>query len=132
MVDDVGTVINQLTLQGQIHGGVAQGVGQAIGNLVYDPRAASSSPARSWITACRAPTTLRTSIASNPVPTKKKPARRQRRGRGRHGWRLPAIMNAVVDALAPLGIRHIDMPLTPERLWRAISQGKGERRRDYS
>ena len=87
VVDDVGTVINPVTLKGQIHGGVAQGVGQALmEQVVYD---AGVRPApdrhRSWTTRCRAPTTFcDMHIESNPGADQAQPARRQGRGRGGH------------------------------------------------
>ena len=62
-------------------------------------------------------------VGSNEVPSQEQPARRQGRRRGRDCvGALPAVMNAINDALAPLGIRHLDMPATPERLWRAIAR----------
>ena len=82
---------------------------------------ASSSPARSWITACRAPTrSVFFEMDENPVPTKTNPLGVKGAGEAGNVGALAAIMNAVVDALAPLGITHIDMPATPEKVWRAI------------
>jgi carbon-monoxide dehydrogenase large subunit len=124
-VHDFGRVLNPLLLAGQLHGGVVQGLGQAAHErVVYDeetgqpltaslmdyglPRA-DDLPAFDF-TPTRTP-------SSNPLDVK---------GCGEAGaaGAPPALMNAVLDALAPLGIRHLDMPATPERLWRAIRDAK--------
>jgi carbon-monoxide dehydrogenase large subunit len=122
VVDDFGTVINPLLLRGQVHGGIAQGIGQAMlercvyeegsGQLVTGtltdyalPRAEDLPPLdfRYNVVPCR----------TNPLGVK---------GAGEAGaiGAPPALVNAVVDAVAVLGIDHLDMPLTPERLWRAL------------
>jgi carbon-monoxide dehydrogenase large subunit len=122
VVDDVGTVINQLTLEGQIHGGVAQGVGQAFTErLVYDP-ASGQLLTGSFMDygMPRADAMCSFEMAENPVPTKTNPLGVKGAGEAGNVGALAAIMNAVVDALAPLGIAHIDMPATPEKVWRAI------------
>ena len=127
-VDDVGRAINPLILHGQTHGGIAQGVGQALLGAVRlrsRERAIARQPP-SWITPCRAPIHLPflvTDISEVPSPTN--PARRARRRRGRHdaGASPPSSM-PIVDALAEFGVQHIEMPVTPERIWRAIEAGK--------
>ena len=126
VVDDVGTVINPLLLHGQIIGGVAQGVGQMLMEDIQLRRdRASSSPARSWTTRCRAPTTFAAfHIESNPVPTKTNPLGVKGAGEAGCVGALPAVANAVVDALSGLGVRHIEMPATPERIWRAIKEAR--------
>ena len=63
-------------------------------------------------------------IESNPVPTKLNPLGAKGAGEAGTVGALPAVMNAVIDALAPLGVRHLDMPATPERVWRAIQDAR--------
>lgn len=127
VVDDVGRIVNPLLLKGQLHGGVAQGAGQAMGEiLVYDkdggqlisgsfmdymlPRATDFPPM---------------AIDSHEVPTKMNPLGVKGAGEAGCVGALPAVMNAVNDALRPLGVRHFEMPATPERLWQAIQQANG-------
>ena len=121
-VDDYGRLINPLLTTGQVQGGVAQGIGQALlEHTVYDPASGQllSGSLMDYalpradglplfdITLAELPT------AANPLGVK---------GSGQAGCiaALQTIINAIVDALAPLGIDHIDMPATPERIWRAI------------
>ncbi|HSS63134.1 MAG TPA: xanthine dehydrogenase family protein molybdopterin-binding subunit [Gammaproteobacteria bacterium] len=127
VVDDFGTIINPLTAAGQVMGGTAQGIGQALlEKVIYDPDSgqlltgsfmdyalprADEMPPFEVAFFEGAPT------AHNPLGVK---------GSGEAGCcgSLPAVVNAVVNALAPLGVRHIDMPLTPERVWRAIESAQ--------
>jgi aerobic carbon-monoxide dehydrogenase large subunit len=122
VVDDVGTVINPVTLKGQIHGGVAQGVGQALmEQIVYDPESGQLLTASFMDYAMpRADTLCDMHIESNPVPTKLNPLGAKGAGEAGTVGALPAVINAVVDALAPLGVREFDMPATSERVWQAI------------
>ncbi|MBV8120528.1 MAG: molybdopterin-dependent oxidoreductase, partial [Alphaproteobacteria bacterium] len=122
VVDDVGTVINPLTLAGQIHGGVAQGIGQAFTeHLVYDNRSGQLlSGSLMDYGLPRADEVCSFEMDENPVPTKTNPLGVKGAGEAGNVGALAAIMNAVVDALAPLGIAHLDMPATPEKVWRAI------------
>jgi carbon-monoxide dehydrogenase large subunit len=123
-VDDVGKVINPLIVDGQVIGGVVQGVGQALWeDTVYDENGQLISGNLNEYAIPRADRlpdiqTGRTETPSphNPLGVK---------GVGEMGTiaSTPTIVNAVMDALAPLGVRHIDMPLTPERIWRAINNG---------
>jgi len=126
VVDDVGTVINRLTLEGQIHGGVVQGVGQAFTeHLVYD-RDSGQLVTGSLMDygLPRADEVSALETDENPVPTKTNPLGVKGAGEAGNVGALAAIMNAVVDALSPLGIAHIDMPATPEKVWRAISAAR--------
>ncbi len=122
VADDVGTVINPLTLKGQIHGGVAQGVGQALmEQVVYDAESGQLLTASFMDYALpRADTLSDMLITSNPVPTKLNPLGAKGAGEAGTVGALPAVINAVLDALAPLGVRELDMPATSERVWQAI------------
>lgn len=120
-VDDAGTMINPMIVLGQVHGAVAQGIGQALyEEFVYD---SDGTPLTGDLMSYTMPSAVEipsleahmTEHASphNPLGAK---------GIGESGCigSVPAIQNAVVDALAPLGIRHIDLPLSPQRVWQAI------------
>ncbi len=126
VVDDVGTVINPLTIKGQIHGGVAQGVGQALmEQVVYDRESGQVLTASFMDYAMpRADTLCDMVIQSNPVPTTLNPLGAKGAGEAGTVGALPAVMNAVLDALAPLGVRQLDMPATSERVWRAIQAAR--------
>jgi aerobic carbon-monoxide dehydrogenase large subunit len=126
VVDDVGTVINSLTLAGQIHGGVGQGIGQCFTeNLVYDPRSGQCLTGSFMDYGMpRASDMCSFETEENPVPTKTNPLGVKGAGEAGNVGALAAIMNAVVDALAPLGVIHIDMPATPPRVWQAIQQAR--------
>jgi carbon-monoxide dehydrogenase large subunit len=126
IVDDVGTVINPVTLKGQIHGGVAQGVGQALmEQVVYDRESGQLLTASFMDYAIpRGDTLPDMHIESNPVPTKLNPMGAKGAGEAGTVGALPVVMNAVIDALAPVGVRQLDMPATAERVWRAIQDVK--------
>jgi carbon-monoxide dehydrogenase large subunit len=129
IVDDVGTVINPLTLKGQIHGGVAQGVGQALmEQIVYDAESGQLLTASFMDYAMpRADTFPDLHVESNPVPTKLNPLGAKGAGEAGTVGALPAVMNAVIDALAPRGVPHLDMPASSERVWRALRDAKPAR-----
>ncbi len=126
VVDDVGTVINPVGLKGQIHGGIAQGVGQALmEQVVYDPDSGQMlSGSFMDYTMPRADTISSIQVESNPVPTELNPLGAKGAGEAGTVGALPAVMNAVLDALAPLGVRELDMPATSERVWQAIQRAK--------
>jgi carbon-monoxide dehydrogenase large subunit len=126
IVDDVGTVINPLTLKGQIHGGVAQGVGQALmEQVVYEPESGQLLTASFMEYAMpRADDFCDVHIESNPVPTKLNPLGAKGAGEAGTVGALPVVINAVMDALAPLGVRELDMPASSERVWAAIQAAK--------
>jgi carbon-monoxide dehydrogenase large subunit len=131
VVDDVGTVINPLTLAGQIHGGVAQGIGQAFTeHLVYDGQTGQLLTGSLMDYGLpRADEVCSFEMEENPVPTGTNPLGVKGAGEAGNVGALAGIMNAVVDALAPLGITHIDMPATSEKVWRAIRAA--HRRADF-
>lgn len=123
-VDDAGRVLNPLIAEGQRHGGIAQGVAQALcEEMVYDDDAnpiTTTFADYTFISACELPSfelvAMETPTPANPLGAK---------GIGESGTigSTPAVQNAVVDALSPWGIRHLDMPATPQRVWRAIAGG---------
>ncbi len=129
VVDDVGRVVNPLLLKGQIHGGIAQGAGQALcETLIYD-RDSGQLLTGSFMDYCmpRAADLPSIAVGSNEVPAKTNPLGIKGAGEAGTVGALPAVLNAINDALSPLGIRHFDMPATPERLWRAISDAKAKK-----
>ncbi|MDH3910973.1 MAG: xanthine dehydrogenase family protein molybdopterin-binding subunit [Rhodospirillales bacterium] len=127
VVDDFGTVINPLLCASQIHGGIAQGLGQALfEHTVYDPESGQLLSG-SFMDYClpRAddlPALEVTLVEDFPCATNALGVK----GAGEAGaiGAPPALINALVDALAPLGVRTIDMPATPERVWRAIRDAR--------
>jgi carbon-monoxide dehydrogenase large subunit len=123
--DDVGTVMNPMGLKGQIHGGVAQGLGQALMEQVaYDPASGQLLSGSFMDYAMpRADTTCDIKIASNTVPTALNPLGAKGAGEAGTVGALPVVVNAVLDALRPCGVTDIDMPVTSERVWRAIQAG---------
>ncbi|OFZ97498.1 MAG: hypothetical protein A3H35_18465 [Betaproteobacteria bacterium RIFCSPLOWO2_02_FULL_62_17] len=127
VVDDVGTVINPLTLEGQIHGGIGQGVGQAFSeHIVYDPDSGQLLTGSFMDYGMpRADDMCSFDMENRPVPTKTNPIGAKGAGEAGNVGALAAIMNAVVDALSPLGITHLEMPATPDKVWRAITQAAG-------
>ncbi|MBY0332961.1 MAG: xanthine dehydrogenase family protein molybdopterin-binding subunit [Acetobacteraceae bacterium] len=126
VVDDVGTVINPLLLKGQIHGGIAQGLGQVFGEEVrHDAAAQILTASFADYPMPRAADFCDMRVLSNPVPTRTNPLGVKGAGEAGTVGALPALMGAVVDALRPLGIRHLEMPATPERVWRAIRAAQG-------
>jgi carbon-monoxide dehydrogenase large subunit len=127
VVDDVGTVLNPLLLHGQIIGGVAQGVGQMLGeDIRFDESGQLLTGSFMDYAMPRAERFSRIAVKSNPVPTKTNPLGVKGAGEAGNVGALPAIANAIVDALSPLGIRDVPMPATPERIWRAIQTAKGK------
>jgi carbon-monoxide dehydrogenase large subunit len=122
VVDDVGTVINPLTLAGQIHGGVAQGVGQVLmEQVVYEPGSGQLVNA-SFMDYCmpRADTMCSVKIVSNPVPTPSNPLGVKGAGEAGCVGALPAVMIAIINALESCGVTELDMPASSERIWQAI------------
>ena len=126
VIDDVGTVINPLTLKGQIHGGVAQGVGQALmERVVYDKETGQLLSASFMDYAMpRADDLPSMEIESNPVPTTRNLLGAKGAGEAGTVGALPVTLLAIMDALKPLGVKHLDMPATPEAVWQAIQDAK--------
>ncbi len=122
-VDDVGTVINPLLVEGQIFGGIAQGAGQAlVEDLVYD-RESGQLVTGSFTDYCmpRADDFCSFELHENPVPTATNPLGVKGAGEAGTCGSLPAVMSAVNDALASIGGPEIEMPATAEKVWRAIN-----------
>jgi carbon-monoxide dehydrogenase large subunit len=129
VVDDVGTVINPMTLKGQIHGGVAQGVGQILSEQVVWDRETGQLLTASFLDYAmpRADTMCDMAIESNPVPTQYNPLGAKGAGEAGTVGAMPVVMNAVMDALAETGVRELDMPATSDRVWRAIRDAQAGR-----
>ncbi|MFN0088877.1 MAG: xanthine dehydrogenase family protein molybdopterin-binding subunit [Acidimicrobiales bacterium] len=125
-VDDAGIILNPLLADGQVHGGLAQGAAQALlEEFVYDPSGApltSTLATYPAISAAELPSFERV-MMETPTPVNELGAK----GIGESGTvgATPAVQNAVIDALAHLGVRHLDMPATPERVWRAVAAARG-------
>jgi carbon-monoxide dehydrogenase large subunit len=127
VVDDFGATLNPLLLAGQIHGGVAQGIGQAVmENTAYDADSGQLLSASLMDYAMpRASDTPNIAFATLNVPCRTNPLGVKGAGEAGAIGSCPAVMNAVADALwRAYRIRHVDMPATPERLWAAIVEGK--------
>ena len=125
-VDDVGNVINPMIVDGMVHGGIAQGVGQALqeeaiyddnGQLLTGSMMDYAVPAAEVLPSYEVARTV-TPSPTNPLGVK---------GAGETGTiaSSSALVNAVIDALAPFGVKHMDMPVKPERVWRAIRAARG-------
>ena len=122
VIDDVGTVINPLLLKGQITGGVAQGLGQALmEQIIYDPANGQLLSASFMDYAMpRASDLPAVSVISQPVPTNSNPLGAKGAGEAGTVGALAAVMNAVCDALTSVGAKPIDMPATPQTVWSAL------------
>jgi len=122
VVDDVGTVINPLTLRGQVHGGLAQGIGQILMEQVAYDRQSGQLLSASFMDYAmpRADVMCNIDVHENPVPTKTNPLGAKGAGEAGCVGALPAVMLAIMNALEPLGVRELDMPATSERVWHAI------------
>ena len=126
VVDDVGTVINPLTLKGQVHGGIVQGVAQILmERVVYDPESGQLITGSFMDYAMpRAGDISHMEVGSNPVPTKLNPLGAKGAGEAGTVGALAAVMNAILDALSPLGVTELQMPATSERVWQAINTAR--------
>ena len=128
-VNDFGTVVNPMIVEGQLHGGVVQGIGQALmEKAVYDDDGQLLTGSFMDYAMPRAADVPSFALADHPVPTKTNPLGVKGCGEAGCAGGLPATMNAVIDALADRGIRHVDMPLTPFRIWQALQAANTTRR----
>jgi carbon-monoxide dehydrogenase large subunit len=120
-VNDFGTVINPMIVAGQLHGGVVQGIGQALMELVtYDKDGQLLTGSYMDYAMPRAADVPFFSLADHPAPATTNPLGVKGCGEAGCAGALTSVMNAVIDALADHGIRHLDMPLTPFRIWQAL------------
>ena len=125
MVNDFGVLINPLMVEGQCHGGVAQGLGQAVmEDVVYDADGQVLSGSFMDYALPRASDLPNFHFASLPSPATTNALGVKGCGEAGCAGAMPAIMNAIVDALSEFGISHIDMPATPQKIWRAIQEVK--------
>ena len=125
VTDDVGTVINPMLVKGQIMGGIAQGMGQVLmEDKAYDAAGQVLSGSFMDYAMPRADDFCSVVIEDNPVPTPTNPLGVKGAGEAGTVGSLSAGVNAIVDALAVLGVRHIDTPCTPYRIWQAIRKAK--------
>jgi aerobic carbon-monoxide dehydrogenase large subunit len=125
-VDDVGQPINPLILEGQVHGGIVQGLGQALSEtVVLDPASAQVLTASfldyALLRAASLPTFV-TELTEDPTPAN--PLRIKGGGESGITPALPIVVNAVLDAVRPLGVTDLDLPLSPSRVWQAIAAAR--------
>jgi carbon-monoxide dehydrogenase large subunit len=124
-VNDFGTIVNPLLVAGQMHGGVAQGIGQALMECVsYDESGQPITGSFMDYALPRAEDIPMMAVGDHPVPAKSNPLGTKGCGEAGCAGSLSTIVNAAIDALSEYGITHIDMPLTPEKVWRAIRDAK--------
>jgi carbon-monoxide dehydrogenase large subunit len=124
-VNDFGTIINPLLVEGQLHGGVVQGIGQSLMEITaYDDDGQLLTGSYMDYALPRASDAPPFTVVSHPVPAKSNPLGIKGCGEAGCAGALTSVMNALCDALAEYGIRNIDMPATPERIWRAIQKAK--------
>jgi carbon-monoxide dehydrogenase large subunit len=127
-VDDAGSILNPVLAEGQRHGGIAQGVAQALLEEVrYD---ADANPLTSTLVdyaAITAPELPSFELVASETPTSINPLGAKGIGEAGTIGSTPAVLNAVIDAVSHLGVRHIDMPATPERVWAAINEARASR-----
>jgi carbon-monoxide dehydrogenase large subunit len=127
-VNDFGTVINPLIVEGQLHGGVIQGIGQALMEMtVYDSDGHFLTGSFMDYALPRASDSPEVAVINHPVPAKTNVLGVKGCGEAGCAGSLTSVMNAIAHALSEFGIRHIDMPATPYRVWRAIQDARAAR-----
>jgi aerobic carbon-monoxide dehydrogenase large subunit len=132
--DDAGNIINHQLVEGQMHGGLAQGCGQVLGeHAVYDPQTGQmlSGSFMDYFMP-RAGFLGKITLLDHPVPTPTNPLGAKGVGEAGVTGSLPTMMNAILDALAPAGVTHMDMPCTPSRVWGAMQAAKAGKPSAYS
>ncbi len=129
VVDDMGLIVNPMIVMGQIHGGVVQGIGQALmEDTVFDPQSGQLLAGSFQDYAMpRADNFPPFEISFNNVPCTTNVMGIKGAGEAGSVGSLASVMNAVIDALSPYGIRHIDMPATPLKIWRAIQATRAKK-----
>jgi carbon-monoxide dehydrogenase large subunit len=124
-MNDLGTVINPMLVEGQIQGGVVQGLGQALlEGAVYDEDGQLLTGSFMDYAMPRATDAPDIAVINRPVPTKTNPVGAKGCGEAGCSGGLPTVMNALIDALSEFGIRHLEMPATPSRIWQSIQETK--------
>src|SRR4029079_12658205 len=124
-VNDLGTIVNPLLVEGQIQGGVVQGLGQVLlEQAIYDSDGQLVTGSFMDYAMPRAHDAPMINIVSHPVPTKSNPLGAKGCGEAGTSGGLPSVANAVIDALSEYDIRHLEMPMTPARIWQAIQGAK--------
>jgi carbon-monoxide dehydrogenase large subunit len=124
-VNDFGTIINPMLVEGQIHGGLVQGIGQALmEHTVYGDNGQLLTGSYMDYAMPRAVDAPGFVAVNHPVPAKSNPLGTKGCGEAGCAGALVSVMNAVIDALSEYGINHIDMPATPERVWSAIQKAQ--------
>jgi len=130
-VDDCGRILNPLLVQGQQHGGLAQGIAQALyEEIVFDPDGQPLTATLGEYAMPSAADMFTFQTANTETPTPLNPLGAKGIGESATIGSTPAVQNAVVDALRPLGVRHIDLPCSPQRVWRAIRDARAGRPAD--
>jgi carbon-monoxide dehydrogenase large subunit len=124
-VNDLGTIVNPLLVEGQIQGGVMQGLGQVLlEQAIYDTDGQLVTGSFMDYAMPRAHNAPMINVTSHPVPTKSNPLGAKGCGEAGTSGGLPSVANAVIDALSDYGIQHLEMPMTPPRIWQAIQDAK--------
>jgi carbon-monoxide dehydrogenase large subunit len=124
-VDDAGRVLNHTLVEGQLHGGIVQGLGQALAeHCVYDAAGQLLTGSFMDYAMPRADMLPRVVLHDHSVPSPSNPLGVKGAGEAGTTGALPAVANAVIDALRPLGIRHLDFPYSPARVWHAIAKAR--------
>ena len=122
--DDAGTILNRMVVDGQVHGGAAQGIGQALFEWYqYD----GGNPTTGNLTTYLIPNSATLpsfEVGHTQTPTPENALGAKGIGEAGTIGSAPAVVNAVIDALSPFGVRHLDMPLTPSRIWEAMRTGR--------
>jgi carbon-monoxide dehydrogenase large subunit len=122
-VDDCGKQINPLLVEGQIHGGIVQSIGQALyEEVVYDENGQLMTGTLMDYALPKAAMIPHLELDSTETPSPVNPLGAKGVGEAGTIGATPAIVGAVVDALSPYGVRHLDMPLRPEKIWQVIHQ----------
>jgi len=125
VVDDFGTVLNPMLVEGQVQGGAVQGLGQVLlEGVVYDADGQLVTGSFMDYGMPHAHDVPMIDVANRPVPTKSNPVGAKGCGEAGTSGGLPAVANAVIDALSDYGIRHLEMPMTPARIWQAIEDAR--------
>jgi len=127
VVNDFGTVLNPMLVEGQVQGGAVQGLGQVLlEGVVYDADGQLVTGSFMDYAMPRAHDVSMIDVANRPVPTKTNPVGAKGCGEAGASGGLPAVANAVIDALSEYGIRHLEMPMTAARIWQAIQDAQAK------